>query len=30
MAKKGEVFKYQEFVASIQGGASAEEKEGRD
>jgi Ca2+-binding EF-hand superfamily protein len=30
MGKKGEVFKYQEFVASVQGGASVEGKDSRN
>jgi hypothetical protein len=30
MGKRGEVFKYQEFVASVQGGASVEGREERD
>jgi hypothetical protein len=30
MGKRGEVFKYQEFVASVAGGASVDGKAGRD
>lgn len=30
MGKRGEVFKYQEFVANVAGGASVDGKEGRD
>lgn len=29
MGKRGEVFKYQEFVASVQGGVAAEGKDGK-